>query len=94
MVLFFNTKEAFAAKLMQWATLRKTKGTIQKSKFDKDLEKIKELIKLGLSVRKIIKLLEYTNHIAPTPILTKESYSILNGTWLHERLYWAKMPDI
>jgi hypothetical protein len=36
---------------MQWATLEKPKGTIQKSKFDKDREKIKKLLKLvGLPV--------------------------------------------
>ena len=41
-----KTKEAFAAKRMQWITLGKPKGTIQKSKFNKDCEKIKELLKL------------------------------------------------
>lgn len=49
---------------MQGITLGKPKGTIQRSKFDKDIERIKELLKLGLSVRKITNLLGYTNHIA------------------------------
>ena len=33
---------------MQWVTLGKTKGTIQKSKFDKDREKINKLLKLAV----------------------------------------------
>ena len=45
-VPLIKTREAFAAKRMQWITLGKPKGTIQKSKFDKDCEKIKELLKL------------------------------------------------
>ena len=49
----------------------KPKGTIQKSKFDKDVERIKELLKLGLSVRKITNLLGYTNHIALNTYINK-----------------------
>ena len=37
---------------------------IQKRKFDKDLEKINELLDYGLSGRKIAKALGYTRHIA------------------------------
>jgi len=48
-----RTKEALASKKAQGIQLGKPKGTIQKSKFDKDLDKIKELLSLGLSVRKI-----------------------------------------
>jgi hypothetical protein len=56
---------------MQWVTLGKSKGTIQKSKFDKDREKIKELLKL-----------EGTPTISlSTLTLTKGSYSISYGTW-------------
>ncbi len=44
--------------------LGKPKGTVQKSKLDKDLEKIKELLGQGLSTRKAAKVLGYTNHIA------------------------------
>ena len=35
-----------------------------KSKFDKDIEKIKELLDYGLSAWKIAKVLEYKSHIA------------------------------
>ena len=38
------------------------RGNLQKSKFDKDLERIKELLSLGLSIRKTTKLMGYTNH--------------------------------
>ena len=58
-----RTKEALAAKKSQGIKLGKPKGTIQKSKFDKDVERIKELLDIGLSVRKIARLLEYNNHI-------------------------------
>jgi DNA invertase Pin-like site-specific DNA recombinase len=58
-----RTKEALAAKKSQGILLGKPKGTIQKSKFDADRERIEELLKLGLSVRKIAKLLNYPNHI-------------------------------
>ena len=59
-----RTKEALAAKKKQGVKLGKPKGTIQKSKFDKDLAKIKELLEYGLSVRKIANVLGYRNHIA------------------------------
>jgi hypothetical protein len=79
--VILNTKEALAAKQMQGVTLGKTKGTIQKSKFDKDREKIKEVLKLGLSVRKITKLLGYTNHIALNTYINKRKLQYLHGTW-------------
>jgi DNA invertase Pin-like site-specific DNA recombinase len=58
-----RTKEALATKKAQGIKLGKPKGTIQASKFDKDRERIEELLALGLSVRKIAKLLGYNNHI-------------------------------
>lgn len=58
-----RTKEALASKKAQGIQLGKPRGTIQKSKFDKDVNKIKELLKLGLSVRKIAIFLGYTSHI-------------------------------
>ena len=48
-----RTKEALAAKKAQGKQLGKPKGTLQKSKFDKDVERIKELLGYGLSVRKM-----------------------------------------
>ena len=58
-----RTREALAAKKAQGITLGKPIGTIQASKFDKDRSRIEELLGLGLSVRKIVRLLGYTNHI-------------------------------
>lgn len=58
-----RTKEALAAKKSKGIKLGKPKGTIQKSKFDKDIERIKELLCLGVSARKISKILGYPNHI-------------------------------
>ncbi|MGM0519074.1 MAG: recombinase family protein [Campylobacterota bacterium] len=62
-LMSLRTKEALAAKKLGGASLGKPKGTIQKSKFDKQRDKIEELLSLGLSVRKIAKLLGYNNHI-------------------------------
>ena len=62
-LISIRTKNALATKKAQGIQLGKPKGTIQKSKFDEDLEKIKELLSLGVSVRKIAKLLGYSNHI-------------------------------
>jgi DNA invertase Pin-like site-specific DNA recombinase len=56
-LMSLRTKEALAAKKQQGKTLGKPRGTIQKSKFDADLERIKDHLKLGLSVRKIATLL-------------------------------------
>lgn len=69
-LISLRTKEALASKKSQGIQLGKPKGTIQKSKFDKDLEKIKELLALGLSIRKIAQYLGYNNHIGyfcPSP---------------------------
>lgn len=62
-LISLRTKEALASKKRQGIKLGKPKGTIQKSKFDKDIDKIKELLALGLSVRKIANYLGYSNHI-------------------------------
>lgn len=70
-LISLRTKEALAAKRIQGVLLGKPKGTIQKSKFDKDVERIKELLSLGLSVRKISKLLGYTNHLALNTYVNK-----------------------
>jgi len=62
-LISLRTKEALASKRAQGIRLGKPKGTVQKSKFDQDVDKIKELLALGLSVRKIANFLGYTNHI-------------------------------
>ena len=62
-LMSLRTKEALTAKKIEGVHLGKPKGTIQKSKFDKQRDKIEELLGVGLSVRKIAKLLGYNNHI-------------------------------
>ncbi len=68
-----RTKEALAAKKAQGIKLGKPKGTIQKSKFDKKRDRIEELLGLGLSVRKIAKLLGYSNHIGLNTYINKRN---------------------
>ena len=70
-LISLRTKEALAAKKHQGVVLGKPKGTLQKSKFDADLERIKELLNLGLSVRKIATLLGYKNHLAFNTYINK-----------------------
>ncbi len=62
-LMSLRTKEALTAKKLDGVNLGKPKGTIQKSKFDLQRDKIEELLSLGLSVRKIAKILGYNNHI-------------------------------
>jgi len=62
-LMSLRTKEALTAKKLEGVSLGKPKGTIQKSKFDLQRDKIEELLALGLSVRKIAKVLGYNNHI-------------------------------
>ena len=66
-----RTREALAGKKRQGVKLGKPKGVIQKSKFDADRERIQELLRLDLSVRKIAKLLGYTNHLALNTYINK-----------------------
>ncbi len=66
-----RTKEALAAKKLQGQTLGKPKGTIQRSKFDQHIEQIKALLEIGLSVRKIAKVLGYNHHIALNTYINK-----------------------
>lgn len=72
-LISLRTKEALAAKRLQGVVLGKPMGTIQKSQFDKDSERIKELLKLGLSIRKITSLLGYTNHISLNTYINKRN---------------------
>jgi putative DNA-invertase from lambdoid prophage Rac len=70
-LMSLRTKEALVAKKLSGSSLGKPKGTIQKSKFDDNIDKIKELLNLGLSVRKIAKLLGYSNHIGLNNYINK-----------------------
>jgi DNA invertase Pin-like site-specific DNA recombinase len=72
-LISLRTKEALANKKAQGVILGKPKGTIQNSKFDKNLDKIKELLGLGLSARKIATFLGYTNHIALNTYIKKRN---------------------
>jgi len=57
-----RTKEALATKKAQGVILGKPKGTIQTSQFDKDRERILDLLNLGISIRKIaLQHLQYGN---------------------------------
>lgn len=53
MMISKRTKEALAARKAQGIQLGKPKGTIQSSVYDKDKDRIKELIQMGVSIRKI-----------------------------------------
>nr|WP_176453747.1 recombinase family protein [Cardinium endosymbiont of Bemisia tabaci]CDG50400.1 Resolvase [Cardinium endosymbiont cBtQ1 of Bemisia tabaci] len=66
-----RTKEALASKKASGIKLGKPKGTIQKSKFDGDKDKIIELLSLGVSVRRIANLLNYKNHISLNTYINK-----------------------
>ena len=70
-MISLRTKEALAAKKAQGISLGKPKGTLQKSKFDKDAQKIKELLGYGISSRKMAKVLGYTSHIALNTYINK-----------------------
>jgi hypothetical protein len=54
-------------------SLGKPKGTIQKSKFDLQRNKIEELLSVGLSIRKIAKVLGYNNHIGLNNYIKKRN---------------------
>ena len=75
-LISLRTKEALASKKREGQILGKPKGTIQKSKFDKDVDKIKELMGYGLSKRKIAKVLGYSNHIALSTYIKKRNINI------------------
>ena len=68
-----RTKEALAAKKAKGIKLGKPKGIIQKSMYDKDLDKIKELLELGLSARKISKHLGYGTYISLNTYIKKRN---------------------
>ena len=63
-IISLRTKEALHAKKLKGQLLGKPKGTLQKTQYDKDVVKIKELLSYGLSIRKIGKFLGYGSHIS------------------------------
>jgi DNA invertase Pin-like site-specific DNA recombinase len=79
-LMSLRTKEALTAKKLDGMSLGKPKGTIQKSKFDKKRDKIEELLAVGLSVRKIAKLLGYNNHIGLNNYVKKRNIRELDDT--------------
>ena len=76
-LMSLRTKEALTAKKLDGMSLGKPKGTIQKSKFDMQRDKIEELLTVGLSIRKISKLLGYNNHIGLNNYIKKSILMIL-----------------
>lgn len=72
-LISLRTKEALASKKREGQVLGKPKGTIQKSKFDNNIEKIKELLGYGLSVRKIANVLGYKSHISLNTYIKKRN---------------------
>ena len=60
-----RTKEGLRARKEQGIILGKPKGTIQKSMYDPDRERIEELFRLGVSINTIIKThLKYGNYLS------------------------------
>jgi hypothetical protein len=70
-LISLRTKEALSAKRARGQVLGKPKGTLQKSKFDQHLVRIRELLSYGLSVRKIARVLGYSSHIALNTYINK-----------------------
>lgn len=68
-----RTKEALASKKAKGTKLGKPFGTVQKSMYDKDLDKIKSWIELGLSGRKISDNLGYGSHISLNTYINKRN---------------------
>jgi len=76
-LISLRTKEALASKKREGQILGKPKGTIQKSKFDNDVDKIKELLGYGLSIRKLSRVLGYTNHISLSTYIKKRKLNVV-----------------
>jgi len=70
-LISLRTKEALAAKKSKGVKLGKPVGTIQKSMYDDDLEKIMGWLELGLSGRKISENLGYGSYISLNTFLKK-----------------------
>jgi len=68
-MISLRTKEALFTKKLLGVKLGKPKGALQKRKFDKNVEKIKELLNYGLSCKKIARAL--TLSLSVTVIIMK-----------------------
>lgn len=76
-----RTKSALNALKAKGVKLGKPKGTIQRSQYDKDIDKIIELMNLGLSASKIIKNhLQYGTVKGVIDFIKKRSFLGDNGT--------------
>lgn len=75
-IISLRTKEALRAKKIKGQVLGKPKGTIQNSIYDKDAEKIRELLGYGLSVRKISKFLGYGTNISLSAYVNRRQIQI------------------
>jgi DNA invertase Pin-like site-specific DNA recombinase len=76
-IISLRTKEALHAKKLKGQLLGKPKGTLQKTQYDKDVEKIKELLGYGLSIRKITRFLGYGSHISLNTYVNKRNLRML-----------------
>ena len=70
-LISLRTKEALSAKRAQGQILGKPKDTLQKSKFDQNLEKNQRITRLWALGRKIARVLGYTSHIALNTYINK-----------------------
>jgi DNA invertase Pin-like site-specific DNA recombinase len=72
-LISLRTKEALSVKKAKGIKLGKPKGVIQKSMYDKDQDKIRGWLQLGLSGRKISRHLGYGSYISLNTYLKKRN---------------------
>jgi DNA invertase Pin-like site-specific DNA recombinase len=79
MMISRRTKDALATKKAQGISLGKPRGTIQTSMYDKDRQRIVELLRLGVSARRVS-----THHLGYGSISSLSSY--INTRHLREEI--------